>query len=178
MREEGEEGGRKERRRRKGRWVGIDSSRSSRNRPHFHRFSLITRERHSPSTPPSFSSLLHSGQLALATNLQAFNINATRYIRSNPTVVSLSSLSSSLSLCLCFCLCSCCWIWWRVGLRPSDWVYPSVTWDGMLSLSFSLSFSLQVPLWINPERVVFTCDRRGNAISCLSSGWYLSRDVV
>lgn len=65
--------------------------------------SLITRERERerrPPPPPSLYSLLHSGQLALATNLQAFNINATRYIPSNPTVVSPVVAFLSLSLCL------------------------------------------------------------------------------
>lgn len=55
-----------------------------------------------PPPPPSLYSLLHSGQLALATNLQAFNINATRYIPSNPTVVSPVVAFLSLSVCLCF----------------------------------------------------------------------------
>lgn len=67
--------------------------------------SLITRERERerrPPPPPSLYSLLHSGQLALATNLQAFNINATRYIPSNPTVVSPVVAFLSLSVCLCF----------------------------------------------------------------------------
>lgn len=143
------EGGRKERRR-KGRWVGIDS----RNRLETVHISiafpsLITRERHPPPPPtPSFSSLLHSGQLALATNLQAFNINATRYIPSNPTVVSPVSaflfLSSSLSLSLSLSVSVR-----AVGfgdesifVRRTGFIRQS---RGMI-LSFSLCFSLPVPL--------------------------------
>lgn len=117
--------------------------------------SLITRERERerrPPPPPSLYSLLHSGQLALATNLQAFNINATRYIPSNPTVVSPVVAFLSLSLCLSlFPSLSISVSVRAVGfgnesifVRRTGFIRQS---HGMgYFLSLSLSFSLPVPL--------------------------------